>query len=163
MQIQTYRQTHTWTRSPQRFSWHPFRCAVCHSKPRVLWMEIRKSRMGAFLTSYAHALLHCNLTRPRASRPKKTEREDVFSFESYSRFQTFQFHWEIFNSIVCILMRGVQWALWFVTSSWSECLSDQLFAAKLSARWAPKRRLISNDRHGVISFLILANKPSSFS
>ena len=36
----------------QRFSWHPFVCAVCHSKSRVLWMEIRRSRMGAFLTSY---------------------------------------------------------------------------------------------------------------
>ena len=78
---------------------------------------------------------------------------------------------KIYNSIgeftipleVCILMRGVQWALWFVTSSWSKCWSDQRCAAKLSAWWAAKRRLISNDRHGVISLWILANKPSSFS
>ena len=33
----------------------PFVCAVCHSKSRVLWMEIRRSLMGTFLTSYAHA------------------------------------------------------------------------------------------------------------
>ena len=78
---------------------------------------------------------------------------------------------KIYNSIgeftipleVCILMRGVQWALWFVTSSWSECRSDQRCAAKLSAWWTAKRRLISNDRHGVISLWILANTPSSFS
>ena len=95
---------------------------------------------------------------------EKTEREEVFSIVSYIRFKNLQFHWRIYNSIgVCILMRGVQWALWFVTSSWSECLSDQRFAAKLCARWAAKRRLISNVRHGEISLLILANKPSSFS
>ena len=94
---------------------------------------------------------------------EKTEREQVFSFVSYSRFKNLQFHGEICNSIVCILMRGVQWALWFVTSSWSECLSYQRFADKLTAWWAAKRRLVSNDRHGVISFLILANKPFSFS
>ena len=39
----------------QRFSWHPFVCAVCHSKSRVLWMEIRRSPMGVYLTPYAHA------------------------------------------------------------------------------------------------------------
>ena len=33
----------------------------------------------------------------------------------------------------------------------------------LGVRWAAKRRLISNDRHGVISLWIPANKPSSFS
>ena len=78
---------------------------------------------------------------------------------------------KIYNSIgeftipleVCILMRGVQWALWFVTSTWSECWSDQRFAAKLSPWWAARRRLILNDRHGVISLWILANKPFSFS
>ena len=95
---------------------------------------------------------------------EKTESEEVFSIVSYIRFKNLQFHWRIYNSIgVCILMRGVQWALWFVTSSWSECLSDQRFAAKLCARWAAKRRLISNVCHGVISLSILANKPSSFS
>ena len=95
---------------------------------------------------------------------EKTESEEVFSIVSYIRFKNLQFHWRIYNSIgVCILMRGVQWALWFVTSSWSECLSDQRFAAKLCARWAAKRRLISNVRHGVISLSILANKPSFFS
>ena len=41
--------------------------------------------------------------------------------------------------------------------------SDQRCAAKLSAWWAAKRRLISNDRHGLISFWILANKPCLFS
>ena len=95
---------------------------------------------------------------------EKTESEEVFSIVSYIRFKNLQFHWGSYNSIgVCILMRGVQWSLWFVTSSWSECPSDQRFAAKLCARWAPKRRLISNVRHGVISLSILANKPSSFS
>ena len=93
---------------------------------------------------------------------EKRERKEVFSFVSNSRFKNLQLHWEICNSIVCILMRGVQWALWFVTSSWSECLSDQRFAAKLSAWWAAKRRPISNDRHGVISLLILANNSFSF-
>ena len=44
----------------QRSSRHPFVCAVCHSKPRVLWMEIRRSRMSTFLTSYAHAF--CTVT-----------------------------------------------------------------------------------------------------
>ena len=41
--------------------------------------------------------------------------------------------------------------------------SDKRCAAKLSAWRAAKRRLISNDRHGVISLGILANKPSLFS
>ena len=59
-------------------------------------------------------------------------------------------------------MSGVQWALWFVTSSWSEGRSDQRFATKLSGWWAAKRRLISNDSHGVIPRSMLANKPSSF-
>ena len=74
----------------------PFVCAVCHSKPRVLLIEIRRSRMGAFLTSYAHAF--CTVTS--CFTYENTEREGVSSFVSYSRFQTFQFHWEIFNSIV---------------------------------------------------------------
>ena len=44
---------------------------------------------------------------------KKTESEEVFSIVSYIRFKNLQFHWRIYNSIgVCILMRGVQWALW---------------------------------------------------
>ena len=95
---------------------------------------------------------------------EKTESEEVFSIVSYIRFKNLQFHWRIYNSIgVCILMRGVQWALWFVTSSWSKCLSNQRFASKLCARWAARRRLISNILHGVISLSILANKPSSFS
>ena len=71
---------------------------------------------------------------------EKTESEEVFSSVSYIRLKTFQFHWEIYISIVCILMRRVQWALWFVASLWSDCLSNQRFAAKLSARWAAKRR-----------------------
>ena len=33
---------------------------------------------------------------------KQTERKEVFSFVSYSRFKTFQFHWEIFISIVSV-------------------------------------------------------------
>ena len=61
---------------PQRFSWHLFVCAVCHSKSPVLWMEIRRSRMGAFLISYAHAfstvtwrhlVLHARKNRTRRS------------------------------------------------------------------------------------------------
>ena len=44
---------------------------------------------------------------------EKTESEEVFSIVSYIRFKNLQFHWRIYNSIgVCILMRGVQWALW---------------------------------------------------
>ena len=41
--------------------------------------------------------------------------------------------------------------------------SDQPFAAKLSAWWAAKRRLILNSRHGVISIWILANQTFSLS
>ena len=76
---------------------------------------------------------------------------------------------QIYNSIgeftipleVCILMRGVQWALWFVTSSWSECRSHQRCAAKLSAWWAAKRRLISNDRDGVTESFLFGFSPTS--
>ena len=148
--------------SSQRFSRHPFVCAVCHSKPRVLWMEIRRSRMSAFLTSYAYAfctvtwrdlVLHVRKNRKRRSLFYR----ELYPFKKFAiPLENLQFHWSMYpyerGSVSTVV----------VTSSWSECLSDQRFAAKLCARWAAKRRLISNVRHGVISLSILANKPSSF-
>ena len=147
----------------QRSSRHPFVCAVCHSKPRVLWMEIRRSRMSAFLTSYAHAFCTVTWRDLELHVQKNRKRRSLLYHELYP-FQKFaillenlQFHWSMYpyerGSVSTVV----------VTSSWSECLSDQRFAAKLCARWAAKRRLISNVRHGVISLSILANKPSSFS
>ena len=147
----------------QRSSRHPFVCAVCHSKPRVLWLEIRRSRMSAFLTSYAHAfctvtwrdlVLHVQKNRKRRSLLYR----ELYPFQKFAiPLENLQFHWSMYpyerGSVSTVV----------VTSSWCECLSDQRFAAKLCARWAAKRRLISNVRHGVISLLILASKPSSFS
>ena len=107
--------------TPRRFSWHPFVCAVCRSKPWVSWMEISRLRVGAFLTSDEHAFSAVTW-RHLVLHVRKTEREEVFSFVSCCRFKTLQFHWEMFNSIVS--RRGVQWALWFVTSSWSAIVEN---------------------------------------
>ena len=121
---------------PQRFSRHPFVCAVCHSKPRVLRMEIRRSRMSAFLTSYAHAF--CTVTwRDLVLHVRKNRKRRSLLYRELYPFQKFaiplgnlQFHWSMYpyerGSVSTVV----------VTSSWSECLSDQRFAAKLCARWA---------------------------
>ena len=133
----------------QRCSRHPFVCAVCHSKPPVLCMEIRRSRMSAFLTSYAHAFCTVTWRDLVLHVQKKRKRRSLLYRELYP-FQKFAIPLEYDpyerGSVSTVV----------VTSSWSECLSDQRFAAKLCARWAAKRRLISNVRHGVISLSILA-------
>ena len=56
--------------------------------------------MGAFLKSYAHAFCTAPWGHIMPHVRKKTEREEVIFFVSYSRFKTFLFHWEIFYSIV---------------------------------------------------------------
>ena len=135
-----------------------------HSEPRVLWMETKKSWMGTFPWSHDHDSCTMAFGNPLLYVREKKNFEKPFP--PWVRAVS-----KIYNSIgeftipleVCILMRRIQWALWSVTSSRSECRSDQRCAAKLSAWWAAKRRLISNDRHGVIPLSILANKPSSFS
>ena len=105
-------------RSPvaQRFSRHPFVCAVCHSKPRVLWMEIRRSRMSAFLTSYAHAfctvtwrdlVLHVRKNRKRRSLVYR----ELYPFQKFAiPLENLQFHWSMYpyergsvSTVVCHL------------------------------------------------------------
>ena len=103
-------------RSPQRFSGHPFVCAVCHSKPRVLWMEIRRSRMSAFLTSYAHVfctvtwrdlVLHVRKYRKRRSLLYR----ELYPFQKFAiPLENLQFHWSMYpyergsvSTVVCHL------------------------------------------------------------
>ena len=108
----------------QRFFWHPLVCTVCHSN--LQFYEWKWADRGRVLSWHRPPTLFAlwSDVHPFFTH-EKTELEKAFSFVSFSRFQTFQFHWGIFNSIVCILMSGVQWALWFVTSLWSDCLSEQ--------------------------------------
>ena len=100
----------------QWFSRHPFVCAVCHSKPRVLWMEIRRSRMSAFLTSYAHAfctvtwrdlVLHVRKNRKRRSLLYR----ELYPFQKFAiPLENLQFHWSMYpyergsvSTVVCHL------------------------------------------------------------
>ena len=148
----------------QRFSRHPFVCAVWPFRTASFMNENKKILAGHLPVIPRPRFFHHGFRQPFALciRNKNVEKP----FPPWVRAVS-----KIYNSIgectipleVCILMRGVQWALWFVTSSWSKCWSDQRCGAKLSAWWAAKCRLILNDRHGVISRWILANKPSSFS
>ena len=128
--------------------------------------ENKKSWMGTLVPVFKRPrFLHHGFRQPLALCMRKKKSKSL-SLRPWVRAVS-----KLYNSIekftiplsVYILMRGVQWALWFVTSSWFECRSDQRFAAKLSAWWAAKRRLIPNDRHGLVSLSILANKPSSSS
>ena len=113
-----------------------------------------RRRMSAFLTSYAHAFCTVTWLWPRASRTKKQKAKKS------------SLSWVISVSKICNSIREFTIPLEYVSlwegfsehcgchlfvRSWSECLSDQRFAAKLCARWAAKRRLISNVRHGVNS------------
>ena len=100
----------------QRLSRHPFVCAVCHSKPRVFWMEIRRSRMSAFLTSYAHAfctvtwrdlVLHVRKNRKRRSLLYR----ELYPFQKFAiPLENLQFHWSMYpyergsvSTVVCHL------------------------------------------------------------
>ena len=100
----------------QWFSRHPFVCAVCHSKPRVLRMEIRRSRMSAFLTSYAHAF--CTVTwRDLVLHVWKNRKRRSLLYREWYPFQKFaiplenlQFHWSMYpyergsvSTVVCHL------------------------------------------------------------
>ena len=148
----------------QRFSRHPFVCAVWPFRTACFMNENKKILDGHLSVIPRPRFLHHGFRQPLALCMSKKNVENPFP--PWVRAVS-----KIYNSIgeftipleVCILMRGVQWTLWFVTSSWSECWSDQRCAAKLCAWWAAKRRLISNDRRGVISLWTLANKPSPFS
>ena len=100
----------------QWFSRHPFVCAVCYSKPRVFWMEIRRSRMSAFLTSYAHAfctvtwrdlVLHVRKNRKRRSLLYR----ELYPFQKFAiPLENLQFHWSMYpyergsvSTVVCHL------------------------------------------------------------
>ena len=100
----------------QRFSRHPFVCAVCHSKPRVLWMEIRRSRLSAFLTTYAHAfctvtwrdlVLHVRKNRKRRSLLYR----ELYPFQKFAiPLENLKFHWSMYpyergsvSTVVCHL------------------------------------------------------------
>ena len=137
---------------------HPFVCAVWPFRTACFMNgSKKKSWIGTFPWSHDHDSFTTAFGNPLLYVwEKKTSKS--LSLPELEPFQKFTIPLE-----VCILKRGVQWTLWFVTSSWSECRSDQRCAAKLSAWWTAKRRLISNDRHRVISLWLLANKPSSFS
>ena len=154
----------TRSRLTQRFSRHPFVCAVWPFRTACFMNENKKILDGHLPVIPRPRFMHHGFRQPFAVCMRNKRRRKAFP--PWVRAVS-----KIYNSIgeftipleVCILMRGVKWALWFVTSSWSGRWSDQRCAAQLSAWWAAKRRLISNDRHGVISLWILPIKPSSFS
>ena len=131
-----------------------------HSEPRVLWMETKKSWMGTFPWSHDHDSCTMAFGNPllyvwEKNTSKSLSHPELEPFQKFTiPLKNLQFHWKYVSlwegfSEHCGLLVGVR--------------SDQRCAAKLSAWWAAKRRLISNDRHGVISLWIIANKPSLFS
>ena len=93
-----------------------------HSEPRVLWMETKNLGWAPSRDPTTTILAPWLSATPSSMYEKKKNVEKPFP--PWVRAVS-----KIYNSIgeftipleVCILMRGVQWALWFVTSSWSEC------------------------------------------
>ena len=129
-----------------------------HSEPRVLWMETKKSWIGTFPWSHNHDSCTMAFSNPLLYVWEKKTSKSLFlpELEPFQKFtiplENLQFHWSMYpyergsvSTVVCHLF------VVRVPERSARC------AAKLCAWWAAKRRLISNDRHGVISLWILGH------
>ena len=108
--------------------------------------------------------LHHGFRQPLALCMRKKKRRKAFPSPSYSSFKNLQFHWRIYNSIgsMCPYERGsvstVVCHLFVVRVVERSAVCSQALCVVSS-----EASLISNDRHGLISLWMLANKPFSFS